>query len=165
MCDLTKKQKYMTHYRMFKFYINQGMKVTKIHTLYRFKQRPWLAKYIDHNTQDRTNAKTNFEKDLCKVMNKAFFGKTIEKLRDRTNPEFINHSVYNRIKNRQSKLSCKGIVNWYKTFSVYKFDKEKIVFDKPIFLSFTILEISKLLMYDYHYKLLESYCQNKVRFH
>ena len=66
MCDVTNKSKYMIHYRMFKFYLNQGMKVTKIHTIYRFKQSPWLGKYIDHNTQKRTVAKTNFEKDLYK---------------------------------------------------------------------------------------------------
>ena len=64
VCDLTNKQKYMIHYRMFKFYTKMGMKVTHIHTIYRFKQSPWLAKYIDHNTQKRTVAKTNFEKDL-----------------------------------------------------------------------------------------------------
>ena len=64
MCDVTNKSKYMIHYRMFKFYLNQGMKVTKIHTIYRFKQSPWLAEYIDHNTQKRTKAKTTFEKDV-----------------------------------------------------------------------------------------------------
>ena len=63
VCDLT-KQKYMMHYRMFKFYINMGMKVTKMHTIYRFKQSQWLGKYIDHNDQKSTEAKTNFEKDL-----------------------------------------------------------------------------------------------------
>ena len=64
MCDVTNKSKYMIHYRMFKFYLNQGMKVTKIHTIYKFKQSPWLGKYIDHNTQKRTVAKSNVEKDL-----------------------------------------------------------------------------------------------------
>ena len=66
MCDVTNKSKYMIHYRMFKFYLNQGMKVTKIHTIYRFKQSACLGKYIDHNTRKRTVAKTNFEKDLYK---------------------------------------------------------------------------------------------------
>ena len=37
MCDVTNKSKYMIHYRVFKFYLNQRMKVTKIHTIYRFK--------------------------------------------------------------------------------------------------------------------------------
>ena len=125
MCDVTNKSKYMIHYRMFKFYLNQGMKVTKIHTIYRFKQSPWLGKYIDHNTQKRTKAKTNFEKNLYKLMNNAFFGKTMENVRDRTNLEFIDHSQIDQIIKRQSKLSFKGIVDHYSKFSVYKFDKEK----------------------------------------
>ena len=64
MCDLTNKQKFMIHYRMLKSYIKMGMKVTKLHTNYRFKHSVWLAKFINHNTQKRTKAKTNFEKDL-----------------------------------------------------------------------------------------------------
>ena len=69
------------HYSVFKFYINMRMKVTKIHTIYRFKQCSWLAKYIDLNTQKRTEAETNFEKDLYKLMNNVFFGKTMENVR------------------------------------------------------------------------------------
>ena len=165
MCDVTNKSKYMIHYRMFKIYLNQGMKVTKIHTIYRFKQSPWLAKYIDHNTQKRTKAKTNFEKDLYKIMNNAFFGKTLENVRDRTNLEFIDHSQIDQIIKRQSKLSFKGIMDHYSKFSVYKFDKEKTVFDKPIYLGFSVLELSKLLMCEFFYHTLKPYWQNKVKLH
>ena len=59
----------MIHYRIFKFYTKMRMNVTKIHTIYRFKQSLWLEKYIIHNIQKRTKAKTNFEKDLYKLMN------------------------------------------------------------------------------------------------
>ena len=72
----------MIPYRMFKCYTKMRMKVTKIHSLWRFKQSLWLEKYIIHNTQKRTKAKTNFEKDLYKIMNNAFFGKTRENVRD-----------------------------------------------------------------------------------
>ena len=54
------------------------MKVTIIHTIYRFEESHWLEKYINHITQKRTNAKTNFEKDVYKLLNNAFFGKTME---------------------------------------------------------------------------------------
>ena len=60
MCDLTNKQKYMIHYRMFTIYVNVGLNVTKIHTIYRFKQSPWLETDIIHNTQKCTKAKTIF---------------------------------------------------------------------------------------------------------
>ena len=164
MCDVTNKSKYMIHYRMFKFYLNQGMKVTKIHTIYKFKQSTWLGKYIDHNTQKRTVAKTNFEKDLYKLMNNAFFGKTMENLRDRTNLEFIDHSQIDQIIKRQSKLSFKGIVDHYSTFSVYKYEKEKTVFDKPIYLGFTVLELSKLLMYEFYYNKLQHIGNNPYNY-
>ena len=141
------------------------MKVTHIHTIYRFKQSPWLAEDIDHNTQKRTKAKTNFGKDLYKLMNNAFFGKTMEKVRDRVNLEFLDHFQIQQIIKRQSKLSFKSTVDWYIVFSVYKFDKEKTVFDKPIYLGFTVLERSKLLMYEFYYNTLEPHWQNKVQLH
>ena len=165
MCDLTNKYNYMMHYRMFKFYTQIGMKVTKIHTIYRFKQSLWLEKYINHNTQKRTKAKTNFEKDLYKLMNNAFFGKTMENVRDRTNLEFIPHTNIDQIIKRQSKLSFKGITNHYSEFSVYKFDKEKVIFDKPINLGFSVLELSKLLMYEFYYHKLQPYYNNKIKLH
>ena len=138
MWDLTNKQKYMIHYRMFKFYTKMGMKVTKIHTIYRFKQSLWLEKYINHNTQKRTKAKTNFEKDLYNLMNNAFFGKTMENVRERVNVEIIPHTKIDQIIKRQSKLSFKGINMHYSTFTLYKFDKEKTFFDKPIYLGFSL---------------------------
>ena len=88
-----------------------GLKVTKIHAIYRFKQSPWLEKDIDHNTQECTKAKTNFEKDQYKLMNNAFFGKTMESVRDGTNLEFIDHSQIDQRIKRQSKLCFKGIVD------------------------------------------------------
>ena len=54
-------------------------------------------------------------------------------------------------------------MDWYNVFSVYKFEKEETVFDKPIYLGFTVLELSKLLMYEFYYKTLEPFWQNKVQ--
>ena len=142
-----------------------GMKVTHIHTIYRFKQSPWLAKYIDHYAQKRTKAKTNFKKDFDKLLNNAFFGKTMGNVRDRVNLEFIDHSQIQQIIKRQSKLSFKSFVDWYSVFSVYKFDEEKTVLDQPIYLGFTVLDLSKLLMYEFYYNTLEPHWQNKVQLH
>ena len=77
---------------MFKFDTKMGMKVTKKFTIYRFKQSLWLEKYTNHTTQKRTKAKTNFEKDLYKLMNNAFFGKTMENVRERVNLDIIPHT-------------------------------------------------------------------------
>ena len=165
LCDLTNKQKYMIRYRMFKFYTKMGMRVTHIHTIYRFKQSPWLEKYNNHNTQKRTKAKTNFEKDLYKLMNNAFFGKTMGNVRERVNLEIIPHTNIDQTIKTQSKLSFKGINMPYSTFSLYKFDKEKTVFDKPIYLGFSVLEPSKLLMYEFYYHILQPYYNCSVKLH
>ena len=164
-CDLTNKYNLMMHYRMFKFYTNLVMKVTHIRTIYRFKQSLWLEKYINHNTQKRTKAKTNFEKDLYKLMNNAFCGRTMENVRERVNLEIIPHTNIDQIIKRQSKLNFKGIVNHYSEFSVYEYEKEKTVFDKPIYLGFSVLELSKLLMYEFYCHKLQPYHSSSVKLH
>ena len=86
----------------------------------------------------------------------------MENVRDRTNLELLSHSPIDQIIKRQTKLGFKSIVDWYSTYSVYKVDKEKTVFDKPIYIGFTVLELSKLLMYEFYYKRLEPYWQKST---
>ena len=62
----------------------------------------------------------------------------MENVRDRTNVDFIDHSQIQQIIKRQSKLGFKSIAKNYQKFSVYKFDREKTVFDKPIYLVFPV---------------------------
>ena len=81
---------------MFNFYTKMGMKISKIHMIYRIKQSLWSEKYINHNTQERSKAKTNFEKEY-----------------------------FDQILERPSKISFKGISQHYNDFSLYKSDKEK----------------------------------------
>ena len=78
ICDWTDKKNCLVHYRMLKIYVRHGMVVEQIHEIISFKQSKWLEKYINFNTQKRNKAINDFEKDFYKLLNNAFYGKTME---------------------------------------------------------------------------------------
>ena len=83
------KKKYMIHERYLKLALVNGLKLSYIHNVIRFKQAKCLKSYIDFNTQKRTEAKNDFEKDFFKVMNNAVYGKTLENMWNRVKMRVI----------------------------------------------------------------------------
>ena len=53
--------------------LNHGLILKKVHRVIQFNQKAWLKSYIDMNTKLRTEAKTDFEKDFFKLVNKCSF--------------------------------------------------------------------------------------------
>ena len=81
VCDLHNKKKYVVHIKSLKQALNHGLKLKNVHRIIEFNQKAWLKPYNDMNTELRKLAKDDFEKDLCKLMNNAVFGKTMENIR------------------------------------------------------------------------------------
>ncbi len=73
--NLKDKDRYVVHIKALKFYLEKGMKVKQYHRIIKFQQRAWLKPWIDFNTEKRKVAKSDFEKDMFKLMNNAVYGK------------------------------------------------------------------------------------------
>ena len=79
---------------MLKFYMRHGMTVNKVHDIISFRQSRWLEKYINVNTQKRNQAAIDFEKNFYKLLINAFYGKTMENVRNRLKINFIKNDDY-----------------------------------------------------------------------
>ena len=157
ICDWTDKRNYLTHYRMLKFYVRHGMKVKEVHKVISFKQNKWLEKYIDFNTQQRNQAVNDFEKDFYKLLNNAFYGKTMENVRNRCKIEIFERDNYNKISRWQRNLTFNGICKSFSNCDSYLEKGHEILMDKPIYLGYAIFELSKLHMYETYYDTLQPY--------
>ena len=148
--NLGNKRKYVVHYRNLQLYLSLGMKLTKVHRFLKFKQSDWLKKYIDFSTDKRKNAVHNFEKDFFKLMNNSVFGKTMENLRKRVSVELINNAKdYVKCISKPSFISQKIFSENF--VAIHKIEPV-LTLNKPIYVGFSILDLSKLLMYEFHYK-------------
>ena len=159
--NLGDKKKYVLHYENLKQYLKLGLKLTHIHRGIKFKESPWLEKYISLNTKLRTEAKNEFEKDFFKLMNNSVFGKTMENIRNRVDVKLVNN------KKRAEKLSAKPN---YKHCNIFSEDlvaihmkMTKLDFDKPVYLGMCILDLSKTLMYDFHYNYIKKKYEDKAK--
>ena len=79
--NLRDKKNYVIHIQALNQVLQHGLRLDKVHRGIEFDQSPWLKTYIDFNTQLRTAAANDFEKDFFKLMNNSVFGKTMENIR------------------------------------------------------------------------------------
>ena len=161
VCNLHNKKKYVVHINSLKEALNHGLKLKKIHRIIEFNQEAWLKPYIDMNTKLRKIAKNDFEKDLFKLMNNSVFGKTVENIRKHRDIKLVTTDK------KRSKLVSEP--NYHtinlisEDLSIIEMKKTKVKMNKPIYLGLSILEISKILMYEFWYDYMKPKYNDNVK--
>ena len=148
--NLRDKVKYIVHYRNLQYYLSLGIKVIKIHRVLKFKQSNLSKEYIHFNTEKRMNSNNAFKVQFFKLMIHCIYGKTCENIRKRINVKLVNNSKdYLRCVSKPNFISQKI---FDKMFVAIHQIKPVLTLNKPIYVGFTVLELSKLLMYKFHYE-------------
>ena len=129
--------------------VDSGLILTKIHRVVEFNQRPWMKDFIDFNINKRKESKNEFEKGFFKIMCNAAYGRTLLNLRKQENISLINDATkLNDCVKKPDFISSK-IFN-ENLVAVHKI-KQKLYMNQPIYVGFSILDLSKYHMYNFHY--------------
>ena len=159
---LLPKKNYKVYYKNLEYYLKLGLKVTKVHRILTFDEKPFLEKYIDLNTELRKQSKNELEKDLFKLMNNAIFGKSMENVLNRSNVKLINNNPEKLLK----LIKQPNFQNAYQIsnrLALVESKPIKTIFNKPIYMGAVILETSKLHMHEFWYDHLKEKCNDKIQ--
>ena len=148
ICNLQDKKDYVVHINVLKQALDHGLKLIKVHQVIdQFDQETWLNEYINFNIELRKKATNDFEKDVFKLMNNAVFGKTMEKVRKHRDIKFV------KTDKKRNKLVSEPNVHTMKliddNLAIIEMKKVKVKMNKPIYLGLSILDISKVTMYEF----------------
>lgn len=163
LLTLYDKERYVVHYRMLRIILQQGLQLKKIHRVLQFEQRPWLKPYIDLNTKLRTRATNDFEKNFFKLMVNTIFGKTMENKRGRVDIKL--KTEWDGRYGARKLIVQPNFKRWTafgsKLVAIHM-NHTKILMDKPITVGMTVLDLSKVLMYDFFYNFLKPKYGNNI---
>jgi hypothetical protein len=106
-------------------------------------------------------ARSDFEKDLWKLGVNAVYGKSMENIRNRINVRLVSDPVkVKKIVAKPTFRQCR-IIN--DDLVMIESAKRQLVLNKPIYTGFSILDISKTVMYDFHYRHIVPRYGNKAK--
>ena len=125
----------------------------KIHRILKFKPKDWMKPYIDFNTERRKEATNEAGKNHFKLLNNAVYGKTVENMRKRIKLIVLKNSKdFIKYTSRPTCFHWKVFEN---NLAAIHEMKISLTLNKPIYVGFTVLELSKWEMNKFHYNFMK----------
>ena len=139
-----------------------GLRITEVHRGISFNQSPWMEPYIKKNTELRKTAANSFEKDFFKLMNNSVFGKTIENIRKRQNIVLVDNRA--KAVKLSSRPNFARATIFDRNLIAIHMKKTEVYFNKPVYVGQAILDLSKTLMFNFHYNYVQKkYSHNRAK--
>ena len=160
--NLKNKKGYVVHIKELDQALKHGLKLEKVHRVIEFRQSKWMKVYNMLNTSLRKDAKNEFEKDFFKLMNNSVFGKTMENIRNHKDMKLVTSDK--KYLKYVMKPNFKGGHPFSKHLFAVEMGKTEITMNKPVYLGQAILDLSKTLMYEFHYDYMRPKYGSKVKF-
>ena len=154
------KNKYIIHIYALKQALHHGLILKKIHSAISFYHNALLKPYIDMNTEIRTNAKNDFEKDYFKLKNNCAFGKTMENIRKHRDIKLVNNDKKRKVLASEPNYHATKHIS--EDLLIMEMKKRELYANKHIYLGQVILDISKTLMYEFWYDYIKPKYANNV---
>lgn len=150
---------YPTHYRNLQQAVELGFVVTKVNRIATFTQKAWCEDYVQYNTKSRRLATTTEAKNYFKLKVNAGYGKMIQNTRKfkkvemRMSDEKLTPSQYERGE----------VQHMNEEFNLITMEQDTVKLNSPVHAGFAILEMSKLLMYDFFYNKLKRVFTDRMK--
>ena len=117
------------------------------------KSTGWMKTDIDFNSEKRMHAANSFEKDFSKLMINSVYGKTMENLRKIIDVRLVNNSEdFLKYTSKPTYITHKI---FGKDYAAIHENQLVLILNKPIYVVFSVLDLSKWKMYDFHYSFIK----------
>ena len=159
--NLKDKKRYLVQIKTLNQALTYGLKLKKVHRAIEFQQSTWMKAYVMLNTKYRRDTKNEFEKGFFKFMNNSVFGKTMENIRNHKDRKLVTSDK--KYLKYVMKPNFKDGHKFSKHLFAVETGKRKITMNKPVHLGQAILDLSKMLMYEFHYDYMRPRYGSKVK--
>ena len=163
LTTLYDKERYVVQITTLQQALKHGLKLKKIHRAKSFRHSYWLKPYIDLNTDLRSKAKNEFEKDFFKLMNSSVFGKMMVNVREHRNINLVDTEKKKKGKKLTSQPNFISSTIFSENLEEIEMRKTSVLMKKAIAVGQCILDKSKELRYEFWYDVMKPEYKDKIK--